>query len=277
MRKQSKTDLKILLVIIAIIAMLGLWGKIANANGGSVDMSNYDTITLTKTSDPAPYCPITKMSDNDSCLKCHVLKKVDGKPTFALQEIPRDAGYDLPWGTEMVTYDEDKLALYYVNTSVNCDKIQDIRDYMYDHPEFTRFIMEIQSPGGSVLSAWKAVGILREMANRGIEIETRCYGFALSAGGILLTAGDVGKRFVNPHAEIMLHKVWTFAMFKLDDPDTAEDQAALLKHLQDNINDFFISRTRLTKEQLASEMFKRDWWMTGREAVEHGIADGFIQ
>ncbi len=74
----------------------------------------------------------------------------------------------------------------------------------------------------------------------------------------------------------MLHKVWTFAMFDLKDPDTSQDQAELLEHLQDNINRFFISRTSLTKEILDKEMFKRDWWLTGSEALAYGIADDLL-
>jgi len=114
------------------------------------------------------------------------------------------------------------------------------------------------------------------MRSQGIEIETRCYGMAASAGTLLLIAGDIGKRFVNPHAEIMLHKLWTFAMFSLSDPDTADDKAALLRHLQGNINKYIEDRTGLSLEVLDKEMFKKDWWITGQEAIDLGVVDGTI-
>ena len=246
----------------------------------AMDVSDYNQVTLTKKSDPAPYCSVTKFSDNGYCLRCHEMVMVDGKPKFGLKEIPNSAGYDLPYRTKIYTYkvnDETKMALYYTNEGTDSSVLRSISKYMYEHPEFTRFIMEINSYGGSVMDAWRGVGIIEEMRRRGIEIETRSYGIAASAGTILLISGDQGKRFVNPHAEIMLHKLWTFAMFKIDDPDTSEDQAALMRHLQGNINNFIISRTDLTLDILDSEMYKKDWWITGQEAIELGIVDGTIR
>lgn len=238
----------------------------------AIEMADYNQVTLTKSSDPAPYCPKTKISDNDKCMSCHVLKMSEGKPVFGLKEIDESAGYDLPYGTSMRGF-----SLHWVNTGTGSNAIKNISHYMYKHPEFKKFIMEIDSPGGSVMDAWRAIGIIEEMRVRGIEIETKCYGMAASAGTLLFISGNKGNRFVNPHAEIMLHKLWTFAMFKLDDPDTAEDQAELLKHLQQNINEYIKDRTGLTHEKLDEQMFKKDWWITGAEAVGLGIADGFIE
>lgn len=247
----------------------------SSVNALSVD--DYNQVTLSKSTDPAPFCPATKMSDNSKCMDCHEMIVKDGKPAFGLKEIPVSAGYDLPHRTKITKNCEDELSLYFKNRGTGSDSIRDISDFMYEHPEFKCFIMEMDSPGGSVMDAWRGVGILEEMRNRGIKIETRCYGFAASAGTILLLAGDIGKRFVNPHAEIMFHKLWTFAMFKLDDPDTAEDQAALMRHLQTNINDFIIDRTDLDRSILDSEIYKKDWWVTGEEALSLGIIDGFIK
>jgi ATP-dependent protease ClpP protease subunit len=265
--------MKYVIILLATFALA--LATVSYANGVNTD--DYDTVTLSKSPDSSkPYCPKTKISDNSKCMNCHVLREVDGKPEFGIKEIPISAGYDLPYSTKIITRD-GVLGLYFTNKGTSSSTIRSISDYFYTHPEFKFFVMEMDSAGGSVMDAWRAVGILEEMRQRGIEIETRCYGFAASAGTILLVAGDVGRRFANPHAEIMLHKLWTFAMFKLDDPDTAEDQAALMKHLQDNINRFFIERTNLTKELLDTEMFKKDWWITGVEALALGVVDGYIR
>jgi len=244
----------------------------------ALDTEGYDTVTLSTTKElPTPFCPATKMSDNSKCMDCHVLKMKDGKPTFGLMEIPLDAGYDLPFGCRMSKTDKGTFSLYYQNSGTSATQIRNISEYMYEHPEFTRFIMEMHSAGGSVMDAWRAAGIIEEMRGRGIEIETRTYGMAASAGTILLVSGDIGKRFVNPYAEIMLHKLWTFKMFSIDDPDTSEDQAELMKHFQGNINDYILGRTNLEKDALERNMFKKDWWVTGKQCVSLGIADGFIQ
>ena len=210
-------------------------------------------------------------------MDCHVLKMQEEKPVFGLQEIPISAGYKLPYGCSILKSDNGTLSLYYENNSTKASAIRTISEYMYQHPEFKRFIMEMHSGGGSVMDAWRCAGIIEEMRGRGIEIETRTYGMAASAGTILLVSGDIGKRFVNPYAEIMLHKLWTFKMFAIDDPDTSEDQADLMKHFQGNINDYILSRTNLDREVLERNMYKKDWWVTGKQCVELGIADGFIQ
>ena len=57
---------------------------------------------------------------------------------------------------------------------------------------------------------------------------------------------------------------------------SSQDQADTLKHFQDNIIQFLRDRTNLTEDQLDNKIFKRDWWMTGQEAIELGIATGSI-
>ena len=137
--------------------------------------------------------------------------------------------------------------------------------------------MEMHSPGGSVMDAWLAVGLLDDLRSRGIIVETRTYGISASAGVILMVAGTPGYRYINPHAEVMIHKVWTFSMFDLKDPDTAEDQAATLKHFQDNINSWLVSRSKMTRDMIESFIYKRDYWMTGELAVKLGLADHLIK
>ena len=147
---------------------------------------------------------------------------------------------------------------------------------MYRHPEFNHLAVHLHTPGGSVMDAWKSIGIISEAQSRGIKISTHVYGIAASAGVILMVAGDIGERYVNSHAEIMMHKVWSFSMFDISDPDTAEDKAATLKHFQNNINAWFVSRTEMTHDQIEDLIFKRDYWMSGAKAVELGIADKLI-
>ena len=91
-----------------------------------------------------------------------------------------------------------------------------------------------------------------------------------------MIAGDIGSRFVSPHAEIMIHKVWNFSQFEFNDADTAEDKANLLKHLQENINVFFEERTNLTADVINEKSAYKMWWFVGSEAIKHGVADGLI-
>ena len=61
----------------------------------------------------------------------------------------------------------------------------------------------INSPGGSVSSG---LGIYDIMQFVKCDVATTCIGLAASMGSLLLTAGAKGKRFILPHARVMLHQ-----------------------------------------------------------------------
>jgi ATP-dependent Clp protease protease subunit len=193
-----------------------------------------------------------------------------------LKEIPLDAAYnDKPYNLDIIK-DGNTIAGYYVLTDIRPSVVDEIRRYYYYHPELNKLIIEIHSPGGSVMDAWRIIGLLEEMRSREIVIQTVCNGLAASAGTILFIAGDIGKRYISPNAEVMVHKVWQFSMFSIADPDSSEDKTDTLKHFQANINSFFAKRTNLTPEILNDRTYKKMWWMTGAEAVKHGIADQLV-
>ena len=263
---------KLLVVAISILfVMVGVSNAIHSSYMGEVEEVEEA---------PAPpemyRCPVSQMSDNSKCMDCHKMVLENGKPKFGLKEISLEAAYEeKPFGLNIV-YSDGKLAGYYLLSDIRPTMLDQVKRYMFEHPEIGKLIIEVHSPGGSVMGAWRMVGMIEEMRTRGIKIETRCYGLAASAGGILLIAGDIGSRFVNPHSHIMIHKVWSFSMFSVADPDSSEDKTDMLKHFQKNINDFFAARTNITVEELNSKTFHKMWWLTGREAVELGVADGMI-
>lgn len=228
--------------------------------------------------DPQLYCPATKISDNDKCMTCHeMVQDSSGGQRFGLKELRLKAGYfQMPHCLDVVIGSDGQPELRMDVNGTDSADFRKAADYIYRHPEFKKLNVRLYTGGGSVMDAWEAVGIIEEMRSRGIVISTRCYGLAASAGVILLVAGDEGERYVNKHAEIMMHKVWSFSMFKLDTPDSAEDTAETLKHFQKNINNWIISRSKLTMEEIEECIFKRDFWMTGEQAVEFGLADHLI-
>ena len=225
---------------------------------------------------PEVWCPVTRYTDNAKCTYCHTMITENGKPKFGLKEIPIDANYSEKPSSMAVVIENGEMVAYLTVGDINAYQFRDASHYLYTHPEFKKLVVEIHSGGGSVMSAWRIVGIIEEMRAHGIVVETRCYGLAASAGGILLIAGDLGSRFVAPHAEIILHKVWQFTMFDIADPDSAEDKADVLKHFQANINKFFEERTKLSSDVINKKSYHKMWWFTGKDAIEHGVADGLI-
>jgi len=257
-------------LVLCLAVMLAIGGLAIASNGGEVPEVEE------KKAAPEVWCPATRYTDNDKCKDCHTMVMDNGKPKFGLKEIPLASNHsEKPYDMDVVM-EGNELVAYLKVTRIDADHFREVSQYLYRHPEFKKLVVEIHSSGGSVMDAWRIVGIIAEMRSHGIKIETRCYGMALSAGGIILVAGDIGSRFVSPHAEIMIHKVWTFSMFELSDADSAEDKAELLRHLQKNINRLFEERTNLTAEVINEKSAYKMWWFTGSEAIKHGVADGFI-
>ena len=62
----------------------------------------------------------------------------------------------------------------------------------------------INSPGGSVTAAMAMYDTMNHIKP---DVSTVCVGIAASAAAVLLAAGQKGKRFALPNAEVMIHQV----------------------------------------------------------------------
>ena len=61
----------------------------------------------------------------------------------------------------------------------------------------------INSPGGSVTSTMAIVDTMNDIKN---NVATYCVGIAASGAAMILSAGEKGKRFILPNAEVMIHQ-----------------------------------------------------------------------
>lgn len=213
---------------------------------------------------PKAQCPVTKMTT--SCLECHV------KGNFRVRETPHDAHLVYPnTSTRVLPNNVGSFVL----KGMDSDAIKDAFEYFYLR-NIRYVIVEIHSPGGSLFGAQRIISIIQEYQSKGVLVETRVYGFAASAGFLVFVAGDIGRRFVSPQADLMWHELLSLKLFDISTPADKEDEAKILRHLQDIRNNWLASRSKLSKEQIDEKIRKKEFWMSGRQAVEFGFADGFI-
>jgi ATP-dependent protease ClpP protease subunit len=222
----------------------------------------------------AGVCPKTNVKGEvHSCMRCHVEKSMKLKEVLPFEEL------DLPNGqSHMVIENDETVGLFDVRgiDGYVSERLEDFLRYLYtNHPKVTKIVMEIQSPGGSLFDAYKTSGIVKLWKSKGFTFETRVHGFAASAGFYLFCLGDV--RLANPHSEGMWHELRTFKMFSLETPSSSEEQSRILRHLQDNANSLIASICKLTKEEVDEKIKKKEWWMTGMEMFELGIATGLLK
>ena len=143
--------------IIALLLGLFIIASLAYAEYGAMP------ITEEKEKPPETWCPKTRITDNDKCFLCHT------QPDFKLKESPPENAMDLPYGVELV---DGKL--YYTVDRISSQSVSAFFKYLYWHPGFKHVVMEIHSPGGSLLDAWKIIGLMDEAKARNVIIETRC-------------------------------------------------------------------------------------------------------
>ena len=124
----------------------------------------------------------------------------------------------------------------------------------------------INSPGGYVTSGFAIYDTMKSITS---PVSTICCGLAASMGSILLSAGEKGRRFVLPHARVMIHQPSGGAGGPASDIEIQMDELLKTKKLGAEI---LANNCGKPFEQIIKD-FNRDHWMSADESVEYGIVD----
>ncbi len=150
---------------------------------------------------------------------------------------------------------DDKSAKHVIDRLMYLDAIETKDIHLY-----------INSPGGYVTSGFAIYDCMKSLKS---EVSTICTGFAASMGSILLSAGEKGKRFIQPHARVMIHQPSGGARGVASDIEITAQEILKTKELS----------ARLLAENCGQPLekvlkdFNRDHWMGAKESMEYGIVD----
>ncbi|MCZ6572768.1 MAG: ATP-dependent Clp protease proteolytic subunit [Planctomycetota bacterium] len=128
----------------------------------------------------------------------------------------------------------------------------------------------INSPGGNVSDG---LAIYDTMQFVQCDIATYCIGQAMSMGALLLSAGTKGKRFILPHARVMLHQPWGGAGGTAAD---IERHAEEIVKLKGEMNELFGRHTGQKASRIETDS-DRDFFMSANEAKDYGLVDEVVQ
>jgi ATP-dependent Clp protease protease subunit len=128
----------------------------------------------------------------------------------------------------------------------------------------------INSPGGMVSAG---LAILDTMNHIQPEVSTVCVGMAASMGAVLLAAGQKGKRFALPNAEIMIHQPSGGAEGMAADIEITAKQ--ILK-LRSRLNEILAKNTGQKLSKIEQDV-DRDFFMDAEESVKYGIIDKVLK
>jgi len=100
-------------------------------------------------------------------------------------------------------------------------------------------------------------------------VSTYCIGRAYSGGAILLTAGAEGKRFILPHAKVMIHQPYGGVTGQAEDIRIQAEQIIKSKR---QLNEIIAKHTGKTVDQVQEDS-ERDRYFSAEEAKEYGLVD----
>jgi ATP-dependent Clp protease, protease subunit len=124
----------------------------------------------------------------------------------------------------------------------------------------------INSPGGHVSAG---LAILDTMNHIRPNVSTVCVGMAASMGALLLSAGEKGKRFVLPNAEVMIHQPSGGAEGMATDIEITAKQ--IIK-IREQLNKILAKNTGQPIKKIETDV-DRDFFMTAEESVAYGVVD----
>ncbi len=256
--------------VIVMILVLFLYPMVAGADPYAVDVGDYLV--------PGEYqklmsiCPKTKMVS--SCMSCHTT------PNWKIRESDHKEGLNLPFGLDLISRNNELIAYTLIEQvgSSSGERIKNAYEWLELHPKYKYWLIELHSPGGSMMGMKRIKSYMDQFKASGGTIETQVSGFAASAAFDILINGTMGKRYVHPQAILMWHEVsmvkWGIFIESVSD---LEDQAEIMRKFQEIENNWIASRSNVTKEELNNMIKRKELWISGLEAVQdYGFADGFI-
>lgn len=128
----------------------------------------------------------------------------------------------------------------------------------------------INSPGGYVTSGFAMYDCIKLLNS---DVSTICTGLAASMGSLLLSVGTKGKRYVQPHARVMIHQPSGGARGQASDIEITAKEIIKTKELSAQI----LAENCGQKYETVLKDFNRDHWMGAEESLKYGIVDKILK
>ena len=154
---------------------------------------------------------------------------------------------------------DDDSAKHVIDRLLYLDMISDEEIQLY-----------INSPGGYVTSGFAIYDTIKSLKS---PVSTICAGLAASMGSILLSVGKKGRRFIQPHARVMIHQPSGGAQGQASNIEIQAKEILLTKEIGAKI---LADNCGQDVDKVMKD-FNRDYWMGAEESIEYGIVDGILE
>lgn len=141
--------------------------------------------------------------------------------------------------------------------------------YLENQRRAQEISLYINSPGGVVDDTLAIYDTMRFLSS---EVATYCIGRAYSGAALLLTAGTKGRRFMLPHAKVMIHQPYGGVTGPAEDIKLQAEQIIKSKTL---LTEIIATHTGQPVEQVKKDS-ERDKYFTAAEAKQYGLVDEIL-
>ncbi len=128
----------------------------------------------------------------------------------------------------------------------------------------------INSPGGQIYAGLAIYDTMRFIKP---DVNTTCFGIAMSMGSLLLAGGAKGKRVALPNSRILIHQPSGGYQGQAAD---IEIHARETLALRERVDEIYALHTGQTQE-LVHEDMERDRFFDSRQALEYGLIDRIVE
>ena len=127
----------------------------------------------------------------------------------------------------------------------------------------------INSPGGDITALFAIYDTMQYIKP---DVQTICIGQAASAAAVLLASGAPGKRFILPHARVLIHQPHGGASGQAVD---IEIQAREITRMRELLDEILAFHTGQPVERVKKDT-DRDFIMSAADAADYGLVDEVI-
>ncbi len=130
----------------------------------------------------------------------------------------------------------------------------------------------LNSPGGSITAGMALYDTMKLISSPITIVVT---GMAASMGSILLCAAAKGRRFVFPHARVLIHQPLIMGRIVAPAVDI-NIQAQEMEKLREELNKILATASGQPLEKIRRDS-DRDFYLNAKEAIEYGLADAIVE
>lgn len=130
----------------------------------------------------------------------------------------------------------------------------------------------MNTPGGSITAGMAVFDTMKLITSPVNVIVT---GMAASMGSILLSAAQKGRRYLYPHARVLIHQPLITGRM-VGPASDINIQAKEMEKLRAELNQILADASGQPIEKVARDS-DRDFYLNAREAIEYGLADKIVE